>query len=73
MDITNNELSEESRMWAVKAAMTFIVTNTKYSMKQVSGVLALADKWGDKAVSHMSVKQKKIYEMFVELLGGLFE
>jgi hypothetical protein len=42
-------------------------------MKQVAGVLALADKWGDKAVSHMSVKQKKIYEMFVELLGGLFE
>jgi hypothetical protein len=40
-------------------------------MEQVVGVIALADKWGEKAPYHFSNKQKKIYELFVELLEGI--
>lgn len=73
MDTMNNneQLTDEAKVAAVKAAVTYIVVNTKYSMEQVVGVIALADKWGEKAPYHFSNKQKKIYEMFVELLEGI--
>lgn len=67
----NKGLTDEAKVAAVKAAITYIVVNTKYSMEQVIGVLALVDKWGEKAPYHFSTKQKKIYEMFVELLEGI--
>lgn len=71
MDTMNKGLTDEAKVAAVKAAITYIVMNTRYSMEQVIGVLALVDKWGEKAPYHFSNKQKKIYEMFVELLGGI--
>lgn len=67
----NKGLTDEAKVAAVKAAITYIVVNTRYSMEQVVGVLALVDKWGEKAPYHFSNKQKKIYEMFVELLEGI--
>lgn len=71
MDTMNKELTDEEKVAAVKAAVTYIVLNTEYSMKQVMDVIALADKWNDKAIYHFSNKQKKIYGMFKELLEGV--
>lgn len=73
MDTMNNneQLTGEAKVAAVKAAVAYIVVNTKYSMHQVAGMLSVVDKYGEKAPYHFSTKQKKIYELFVELLEGI--
>lgn len=72
MDTMNNEkLEDEAKIAAVKAAITYIVVNTRYSMHQVAGMLSVVDKYGEKAPYYFSTKQKKIYELFVELLEGV--